>query len=187
MKTHPHIRCTGRQSQQGGFTLILALILLMVITLVVVFQVRRSTTDQRLAANLREQVVLDQSTDTVLRWCEGMVVSTYRGGGTLNVISTPAGSKPAWINSANFSSSSAYFYSYPDTLAGDHISSEGCLIEALPIAAASVDSSELPGGNSGAGVLRFRITARVVFDADTPALVAASHTDLLQSELRLVF
>jgi hypothetical protein len=176
-----------RDRSQGGFTLILAMILLMVITLVVVYQVRRSTTDQRLAANLHEQVVLDQSTDTVLRWCEGMVVNTYRSGATLNVISTPAGAKPAWVNPDNFSSSSHYFYSYPDNLASDHISSEGCLIETLPIAASSVDQSELPGGNAGVGVIRFRITARVVFSADGPALVAASHTDILQSELRLVF
>ena len=173
--------------QQGGFTLVLALILLMVITLVVVFQVRRSTTDQRLAANLREQVVLDQSTDTVLRWCEGMVVSTYRNGNTLNVINTPVGNKPAWIDANNFAASNPYFYSYPDALASDHIASEGCLIETLPVTAALVASSDLPEGNSGTGVLRFRLTARVVYSADTPALVSASHTDLLQSELRLVF
>ena len=53
-----------------GVVLPVVLVVLTVLTGLIVTQVRRNAMDERLAANTRETVQLDNSVQTVLRWCE---------------------------------------------------------------------------------------------------------------------
>ena len=56
-----------------GVVLPVVLVVLTVLTGLVVTQIRRSAVDERLAANTRESVQLDNSVQTVLRWCEARI------------------------------------------------------------------------------------------------------------------
>lgn len=57
-----------------GVVLPIVLVILTVLTGLVVTQIRRSTIDERLAANTRETIVLDSAAQTVLRWCEERII-----------------------------------------------------------------------------------------------------------------
>ncbi len=56
-----------------GVVLPVVLVVLTILTGLVVTQVRRSATDERLAANTRESVMMDSAVQTALRWCEWRV------------------------------------------------------------------------------------------------------------------
>ena len=56
-----------------GVVLPVVLVVLTVLTGLVVTQIRRNAVDERLAANTRETVQLDNAVQTVLRWCEARV------------------------------------------------------------------------------------------------------------------
>jgi Tfp pilus assembly protein PilX len=53
----------------------IVLVILVVLTGLVVTQIRRSTVDERLAANAREYSLMDNAAQTVLRWCELRIVN----------------------------------------------------------------------------------------------------------------
>ena len=81
-----------------GVVLPVVLVILTVLTGLVITQVKRGTTDERLAANARETVMLDNAVQTTLRWCEWRVID--RPFNTINVAGTAA--TPAWKLAANW-------------------------------------------------------------------------------------
>ena len=84
-----------------GVVLPVVLVVLTVLTGLVVTQIRRSAVDERLAANTRESVQLDNSVQTVLRWCEARI--TLAPQRTLTVTPATAAQPPAWARaSANW-------------------------------------------------------------------------------------
>ena len=85
---------TGQRHQMMGVVLPVVLVVLTVLTGLVVTQVRRNAMDERLAANTRETVQLDNAVQTVLRWCEARVnLAPQR-----TIMVAPAGpaQPPAW-------------------------------------------------------------------------------------------
>jgi type IV pilus assembly protein PilX len=58
------------KSQQRGFVLIVSLIFLIIMTWLVITSIRRSTLDEKSAANMQSQNVAFQSAERALRFCE---------------------------------------------------------------------------------------------------------------------
>ena len=59
--------CTNRRP---GIVLPVVLVMLVVMTTVVLFMIRRGTIDERLAGNMRGVVTMDTAAQYALRWCE---------------------------------------------------------------------------------------------------------------------
>ena len=165
-----------------GVVLPVVLIILTILTGLVVTQVKRGTTDERLAANARETVMLDNAVQTTLRWCEWRVID--RPFNTVTVSGTAT--TPAWriaanwndVNSLNFTGSNL-----APGLNGDPT----CVIEDAtcelqpPISPTGMNSGGCNGIDSR--WRKFRITARVrVNAADLPN---GWREMMAQSELRL--
>lgn len=175
-----------------GVVLPVVLVVLTVLTGLIVTQVRRSAMDERLAANTRESVQLDNAVQTALRWCEARV--TLQPQRTITV--TPGGATlpPAWAKgSANWGDATSLNFTGGSGL-GLPLSAgvdPACVIEdatcelAPPISpTGQVGASACPGnGDLDPRWRKFRLTARVA----TPAvdMLGGNRFMFTQSELRL--
>lgn len=174
-----------------GVVLPVVLVVLTVLTGLIVTQVRRTTIDERLAANTRESVQLDSSVQTVLRWCEARI--TVAPLETAVVAPGTATTPPAWAaSSANWTTDnqSLNFINGAQILPG--LSADPlCVIEdatcelAPPISpTGQVGASTCPGnGDLDPRWKKFRVTARAQTSA--PDLVGQNRAMFAQSELRL--
>jgi Tfp pilus assembly protein PilX len=173
-----------------GVVLPVVLVVLTVLTGLVVTQIRRSTIDERLAANTRESVHLDSSVQTVLRWCEARV--TQQPQGTITVTPAPDNtSLPAWdATSANWNNATSLDFQGGAAVWG-LTADPSCVIEdatcelAPPISpTGQTGASACPGnGDLDPRWRKFRITARVV--APAVDMIGGNRTMYAQSELRL--
>ena len=68
-----------QRRRSHGVVLPVVLVILVIITALVVTQVRRTTIDQRMAANAQESVALEAAAKAVLGWCEVEVQKANRG------------------------------------------------------------------------------------------------------------
>jgi Tfp pilus assembly protein PilX len=80
---------------QRGVVLPIVLIVMMVVTMLIVTQVRRGTVDERLAGNWSRAISGQTAAESVLRWCEAVVLNTESRlwDGVLpseNFVATPA-------------------------------------------------------------------------------------------------
>ena len=166
----------------SGLVLPVVLVVLTILTGLVITQMKRTATDERLAANVRETVMLDNAVQTTLRWCEWHVIDRPRG--TVNVAGTPA--TPAWRIATNWSDSTSL--NFPGTLLVPGMSGDPtCVIEDAtcelqpPISPTGMDATGCNGVDSR--WRKFRITARVRVTA--PDLTNGVREMMAQSELRL--
>src|SRR5829696_2478815 len=67
------------RNEQRGVVLPVVLIVLVIMTALVVTQVKRTTVDQRMAANAQESVTMDAAAKAVLGWCEYQIQRSNRG------------------------------------------------------------------------------------------------------------
>ncbi|MFN7573129.1 MAG: PilX N-terminal domain-containing pilus assembly protein [Betaproteobacteria bacterium] len=185
--------------RRRGFVLPVVLVMLVVMTTVVLFSIRRATVDARLAGNDSRRTINDTSAEYVLRYCELWMATslpgeTARSGYWLPpvVIDAPAATATAaWRVAANWDGSSVSIH---EDLRGPNIDSGECLIEdaSAELVSASGANSPNPSGNepatdggSGPGndpdlFRKFRVTARAVGPAAGGNRVAHA-----QSEVRL--
>ena len=174
-----------------GVVLPVVLVVLTVLTGLVVTQIRRSAVDERLAANTRESVQLDNSVQTVLRWCEARI--TLAPQTTATVTPATAATAPAWARtSANWTTTANNldFAGGAGLLPGLN-ADPSCVIEdatcelAPPISpTGQTGNSACPGnGDLDARWRKFRITARVATPA--PDMIGGNRFTFAQSELRL--
>lgn len=185
-----HISSVRRPSKRRmiGVVLPVVLVVLTILTGLVVTQVRRSTTDERLAANTRESVMMDNAVQTVLRWCEWQVVgapfNTRNAAGTATT--------PAWEIAANWNDANAVEFTGLRTtgvndLMPGMVDDPRCVIEDVtaelqpPISPTGMNASGPNGIDSR--WRKYRITARVLIAA--PDLQGGQRQMLTQSELRL--
>src|SRR5512137_2514504 len=63
----------GRVERSGGAAFPVVVVLLAVLTGVVLAQMKRASTDERIAANARDSTALENAAQTTLRWCEWLV------------------------------------------------------------------------------------------------------------------
>lgn len=171
-----------------GVVLPVVLVVLTILTGLVVTQIRRGAVDERLAANTRETVHLDNSVQTVLRWCEARV--TLEPQRTITVpVSTTA--QTAWsASSPNWANASSLDFAGAAGLLG--LSADpSCVIEdatcelAPPISpTGQTGASTCPGnGDLDPRWMKFRLTARAL--APSPDFAGGSRAMFTQSELRL--
>jgi hypothetical protein len=180
-KAHPH--------RMIGVVLPVVLVVLTVLTGLVVTQIKRNAIDERLAANTRETVQLDNSVQTVLRWCEAR--TTLEPQRTITVAPGTATTPPAWDKaSANWGNATSLDFVGGAAVLPGLSADPSCVIEratcelAPPISPTGQSgASACPGnGDLDARWRKFRITARVV----TPAPdMGGSRFMFTQSEIRL--
>lgn len=139
---------------QRGIVLPVVLVMLVLMTTVVLFLSRRSTTDERLAANVRGAVTLDTAAQYVLRWCEMRVWLSPPGvvprPGDPPPLparpAPPATSPPAWSVAANWANAADF---PPGDLAPNlNIGTAQCLIEDARAELDLVGEFDRSGGNS---------------------------------------
>jgi Tfp pilus assembly protein PilX len=165
-----------------GVVLPVVLVILTVLTGLVVTQVRRGTTDERLAANARESVLLDGAVQTYLRICEDAVMRTPFN--IVNVAGTTA--TPAWRIANNWTDANSLNVTGM-TLVTGMSGDPTCIVEDAtcelqpPISPTGMNSSGCNGIDSR--WRKFRITARIRIDA--PDLPGGFREMMSQSELRL--
>jgi hypothetical protein len=165
-----------------GVVLPVVLVILTVLTGLVVTQVRRGTTDERLAANARESVQLDGAVQTYLRICEDAVMRT-----PFNIVNVAGNATtPAWRIPGNWADAVSLNVTGMTLVAG-MTGDPTCIVEDAtgelqPIASRT-------GMDQGGGITldprwkKFRITARIRIDA--PDLPGGFREMMSQSELRL--
>lgn len=173
----------GRGARRAaGAVLPFVLVVLTVLTGLVIAQMKRTATDERLAANVRETVMLDNAVQTALRWCEWHVIEQPRN--TVVVAGTSA--TPAWRIDANWSDATSLNFPGAELMPG--LSGDpACVIEDAtcelepPVSPTGMDTAGCNGIDSR--WRKFRITARVRITA--PDLPDGAREMMAQSELRL--
>lgn len=182
-------RRTASAHRMIGVVLPVVLVVLTVLTGLVVTQVRRNALDERLAANTRETVQLDNSAQTVLRWCEARV--TLEPQRTVVVNPGGATNPPAWDRgSANWGNATSLDFAGAAVDLPGLNADPSCVIEnatcelSPPISpTGQTGASTCPGnGDLDPRWMKFRITARASTAAPD---MGGNRLMFTQSELRL--
>lgn len=186
-------------ARRRGFVLPVVLVMIVIMTTVVLFTVRRGTLDAQLAGNDSRRTINDSATEYVLRYCELWVATSLPGATARSgyaqppvVIDAPARDKdPAWRDGGNWTDKSV---ALADDLRDANIQHGQCLIEDASAELAdsaggggrflSNNETATDGGvgpNSSRDLFRkFRITARV-----SGKVAGGARTNYAQSEVRL--
>lgn len=187
----PDTRPTGtRRHSAAGVVLPIVLVILTVLTGLVVTQIRRSTIDERLAANTRETVVLDSAVQTALRWCEARIVAAPNDTVTIPVNIDAPGVPPWTPTNATWNNDALTLNFVLSNLLPGSPTDPVCVIED---ATCELLPPISPTGQNGGGCngiddrwRKFRITARVQTDAaDLVGSLNATRSMYAQSEIRL--
>ena len=187
-------RLTAARRRSAGVVLPIVLVILVILTGLVVTQVRRTTVDQRMAANAQESIALEAAAKAVLGWCEVELQRANRGGGgnmPRSMVAPPSAAAAPWRSAANWAASSYTPATGPALLS--NIPFAQCLIEEA--------TDELEGGVSNTSNLappstdcrwkKYRTTAQVRIPApDLPAnaalgVPAGQRAYFVQGEMRL--
>jgi hypothetical protein len=106
------MRLSSNRVASRGFVLPVVLVMLVVMTTLVLFNMRRSVIDERLAANVRQVVSMETAATYALRYCEVMLTVSPPGRAALpglpdpprTVDAPPQGAPvPAWRDWTNWS------------------------------------------------------------------------------------
>lgn len=188
-------RSIATRARAAGVVLPIVLVILVILTALVVTQVRRTTVDQRMASNAQESIALEAAAKAVLGWCEVELQRGNRGIAGVNMprsmIAPPNTATAPWQTAANWVASSYTPATGPALL--NNISFAQCLIEDA--------TDELEGGVSNTSNLgapttdcrwrKYRTTAQVQIPApDLPAnaalgVPAGVRAYFVQGEMRL--
>lgn len=189
-------RLTAARRRSAGVVLPIVLVILVILTALVVTQVRRTTVDQRMAANAQESIALEAAAKAVLGWCEVELQRANRGTAGVNMprsmVAPPSAAAAPWRSAANWAASS-YTPAVTGTPLLSNIPFAQCLIEEA--------TDELEGGVSNTSNLapsstdcrwkKYRTTAQVRIPApDLPAnaalgVPAGQRAYFVQGEMRL--
>jgi hypothetical protein len=170
-----------------GVVLPVVLVILVIITALVVTQVRRTTIDQRMAANAQESVALEAAAKAVLGWCEVEVQRANRGlgGNAPRTMTAPiAPAAAAWRTAANWTASSYTPATGAALLAGISGAPQ-CLIEEATDELEGGISNDNDRGTGGRDCRwrKYRTTAQVQLLA--PDLPGGVRSYFVQGEMRL--
>ena len=164
-------RLVGRWCQRrrfaAGVVLPIVLVILTVLTGLVVTQIRRSTVDERLAANTRETVVLDSAVQTALRWCEARVIAAPNDTVTIAVNIDAPGVPPWTPTNATWSQRRALAEFHRIQFTATHLPPSPDPVCIIEDATCELIPPISPTGQNGGGCngiddrwKKFRITAR---------------------------
>jgi hypothetical protein len=157
------------QSLQQGIVLPIVLVMMVILTSLVISQVRRGTVDQRLAVNSRDYAFAEAALQTVLRRCEAELLE-------VGDAAAPAVGNPAWRDPNEWATKTLELDS-DDAVAFPAVENYGCLLEnATDEMPPAITSSNLSDESRNEDMRKYRITARVV--------LRTGQQVHLQSELR---
>ena len=161
---------------QRGLVLPVVLFLLVVVTVVVSTQLKRSVLDERLATSLRSNAVSDSAVQTVLRWCELRLAVAPLSTQSISAPTRATATMPAWRDATSWAPATTFRFTGV-TLPG--VDDNACLIERADaeLAASISDTGFAADPADSERWLKFRITARVQR--------VAGGFDHAQSEMRL--
>jgi type II secretory pathway pseudopilin PulG len=173
-----------------GVVLPIVLVILTVLTGLVVTQIRRSTVDEKLAANSRETVVLDSAVQTALRWCEARIIGAPNDTVTIPVNIDAPGVPPWTPTNAMWTNDALTLNFIGSNLLPGAPTEPVCIIED---ATCELLPPISPTGQNGGGCngidgrwRKFRITARVDTNAaDLVGVLNSRRSMFAQSEIRL--
>jgi Tfp pilus assembly protein PilX len=169
----------GRHSR--GFVLPVVLVMLLLMTITVIFLMRRGTVDERIAFNVRQVTTLDTATQFALRTCErllwvsppGVPVATGNPTPPAVVTAPAASSTAAWRGNTNWTNNEVKLGEGTDAinnLFGGGIDVARCLYEDAQAELSVLSDS--PSGTANALLpadawRKYRITAEVVGTSGT--------------------
>jgi Tfp pilus assembly protein PilX len=161
---------------QRGIVLPVVLVMLLMMTVTVIFLMRRGTVDERIAFNVRQVTTLDTATQFALRTCErllwvsppGVPVVTGNPSPPAVVVAPASNATAAWRVAANWTGNAVVLGSSANeitALFGGGVESARCLFED---AVGELDViNDTPSGTAnsllpGDAWRKYRITAEVV-------------------------
>lgn len=103
-----------RSTRQRGIVLPVVLVLLVVLTSLVLMQIRRGTLDQQLSINSRGYTLTETAAQSVLRWCEARAIAVTRNTALTKVptVDAPiASDAAAWTVVSNWTTEAPYYVS----------------------------------------------------------------------------
>lgn len=188
----PGRRFTPRRLVRG-VVLPVVLVILIILTTLVVTQVRRTTVDQRMAANAQESVALEAAAKAVLGWCEVELQRANRGtGGNMprSMLAPVSIAAAPWQAVGNWAASS---YTPAVGVPMGNITFAQCLIENATdeLEGGVSNSSDLAPASPDCRWVKYRTTAQVRVPApDLPAnaalgVPAGQRAYFVQGEMRL--
>jgi hypothetical protein len=172
-------RVAGRW--QRGIVLPVVLVMLLMMTVTVIFLMRRGTVDEKIAFNVRQVTTLDTATQFALRTCERLLWVSPPGVPTATgqpsppaVVTAPAsGNTAAWRDGTNWTGNAVVLGATATeigNLFGPGIDSARCLFEDA-VAELNVMNDTPPGNANtmlpGDAWRKYRITAEVVGTSGT--------------------
>ncbi|MCA3174556.1 MAG: hypothetical protein ING36_03305 [Burkholderiales bacterium] len=157
------------QSSQHGIVLPIVLVMMVILTSLVISQVRRNTIDQQLAVNSREYGFAEAAVQTVLRRCESELLA-------VGDAAAPAVGNPAWRDPAEWETKTLVLDT-GDAVDFPAVETYGCLLEnATDEMPPATTPDSLSAEARDDGMRKYRVTARVV-------LITGQQIHL-QSEMR---
>jgi hypothetical protein len=178
--SRPRARSLGKAradagGMQRGIVLPVVLVMLLMMTVTVIFLMRRGTVDERIAFNVRQVTTLDTATQFALRTCErllwvsppGVPVVTGNPSPPAVVAAPGSGDTAAWRVDTNWTGNAVVLGSTTTEIAalfGDGVASARCLFED---AIGELDViNDTPSGTAnsllpGNAWRKYRITAEV--------------------------
>ena len=92
---------TTRPGKERGVILPIVLVVMMIVTTLVITQVKRGTVDERLAGNWSRVISGQTAAESVLRWCEAVVLNQESRLWDNVLPSQQFQATPAWQNNIN--------------------------------------------------------------------------------------
>jgi Tfp pilus assembly protein PilX len=159
---------------QRGIVLPVVLVMLLMMTVTVIFLMRRGTVDERIAFNVRQVTTLDTATQHALRTCERQLWCALNGNTACasppRLPAPAASSTAAWRGASNWNSVVILADGATEVASvfGPDVQAARCLIEDATAELETIGELDRPDDPLKLGVWRkYRITAEVVGTSGT--------------------
>jgi type IV pilus assembly protein PilX len=148
-----------KQYKQSGFVLATSLIFLVIMTLLAVTAIRRSTLDEKVSGNLREQNLAFQAAEMALRFCQ----QQYETNPAFPILDAGLDAMPnEWALDANWIAGSGKTTTLPDGAVENVLEQPQCMIERWRLQGPKDDVGVKQGADETNKGLVHLITARGV-------------------------
>jgi Tfp pilus assembly protein PilX len=179
---------TSTSRAQHGVILPIVLVVLMIVTTLVVTQVRRGTVDERLAGNWSRLVSGETASESLLRLCEHVVINVEYKHADWWLPSTNYANTPIWqvpFNTIDPARVKVFTNSLPAGATSGHCLIENATSELIELRDQGGDSEQSQQAGSGRNpyLRKHRFTSVVTF-ADGTAFGGVTYRS--QSEIRWV-
>ena len=156
---------------QRGIVLPVVLVMLLMMTVTVIFLMRRGTVDERIAFNVRQVTTLDTATQHALRICERDLWCALNGDTACPSPRRPpapeASLTAAWRVASNWDTAVIFPATQVASRFGPDVQTARCLIEDATAELQTIGELDRPGDPWVGEWRKYRITAEVVGTSGT--------------------